>query len=199
MHWIPTRFNHLLDAHSKFKSRKYNSWIVTENHMMENCTKNPRKKHKTELVMLAKTKNIGMLKFLKIWVIPLHFYERPTLVPVSTNQKKSEEDVWFYEKKAKSKNSIQHLLCIEPFLEATRPRVERVAPPSSFPGTILSLPASCCCSLELYLWATVLYLNFCCVFLLLLHVSITLGFMCYLVWFGRLFSGSGDAKNFHIN
>ena len=44
------------------------------------------------------------------------FYERPTLVPVFTNRKKSEEDVHFYEKRQKAKIAsgfVLHLVVIE--------------------------------------------------------------------------------------
>ena len=42
------------------------------------------------------------------------FYKRMIFVPVFANQKKSEEGFHFYQKEAKSKNNIQHLLCCEP-------------------------------------------------------------------------------------
>lgn len=42
------------------------------------------------------------------------YYRKPTSVPVSTNQKKSEEDFHFYEKKAKSQNNFQCLFHSEP-------------------------------------------------------------------------------------
>lgn len=48
--------------------------------------------------------------FLKVYFMPPRFYERPTSVPVFVDQKKSREDFCFYEKKAKSENSIQGLL-----------------------------------------------------------------------------------------
>ena len=50
--------------------------------------------------------------FSKIHFTPLCFYERPTLVPAFTNQKKSKEHFHFYEK-AESKNSIRYLFCRE--------------------------------------------------------------------------------------
>lgn len=40
----------------------------------------------------------GIPCFPKVDVLPFHFYERPMLVPVFVNQKKSEEDFCFYKK-----------------------------------------------------------------------------------------------------
>lgn len=39
------------------------------------------------------------------------FKERPTLVPVFTNQKESEESLHFYEKETKTRTSVEGLLC----------------------------------------------------------------------------------------
>ena len=39
--------------------------------------------------------NIGIPGFFKVCFMPLCFYERPTLVPFFTNQKKFEEDFHF--------------------------------------------------------------------------------------------------------
>lgn len=48
------------------------------------------------------------------FVKPLHVYEKPTLVPVFTNQRKAEEDVCSDEKKkARSEISIQAFVCSE--------------------------------------------------------------------------------------
>lgn len=43
----------------------------------------------------------GILCFLKVLIRPLSFSERPTLVPVFTNRKKSQEDFQFYKKDEK--------------------------------------------------------------------------------------------------
>lgn len=64
--------------------------------------------------LLAKTTYTLMLSFLQVQVIPLRFYERPTLLLVSTNWKKSEED-FLFKKKKKGENSIQYLICNKPF------------------------------------------------------------------------------------
>lgn len=56
--------------------------------------------------------------FPKLYVMTLGFYERPTLVTVFSNQKKSAEGFRFCENKAKKKKkrneNIQHLFCREP-------------------------------------------------------------------------------------
>ena len=53
----------------------------------------------------------GLSLFLKVPFMSLQFYERPTLVPVFTNQKESEESFHFYEKETKNRNSVQGLFC----------------------------------------------------------------------------------------
>jgi len=63
--------------------------------------------------------------------VPFHFYERPTLVPVFAHQRKSQEDFYFFRKKAKSENNDQRWFCIE-LLEAAQNPAARVAPPSDF-------------------------------------------------------------------
>lgn len=100
--------------------------------------------------------------FSQVDVMPLPFYERPSLVPVSTNQKKSEENFHFH-KKAKSKNSVQGLFCSEPLQRHHRPQEMRVVSPDSFPKNyILSVSTSSCHSFELCLWASVFYLDLLC-------------------------------------
>lgn len=49
-------------------------------------------------------------RFLKVHFTPLCFYERPTLVPVFTSLKKSEEDFRFYSKRQKVR-VILYLFC----------------------------------------------------------------------------------------
>ena len=52
--------------------------------------------------------------FLKFTLCQFTFRkDLPTLVPVFTNQKKS-NDLHFYKKEAKNKNSTQHLFCSKP-------------------------------------------------------------------------------------
>lgn len=50
-------------------------------------------------VFLWASYNTGWPCFSKVYVMPFCFYERPTLAPVFTNRKKSQEDVHFYEKR----------------------------------------------------------------------------------------------------
>lgn len=57
--------------------------------------------------------NTCMPHFLEFHIMPLCYYERPTLITVSTNQKKSEE-YFASTKKPRSDNSIRHLLYSEP-------------------------------------------------------------------------------------
>lgn len=75
--------------------------------------------------------------FFKSCFPPLHFYETAILVPIFAHLKKSKEGFYFYERKVKSENSIQHCFCSDAtFTVTTRTlsRGGRVASPSSFPG-----------------------------------------------------------------
>ena len=97
------------------------------------------------------------LLFREVRFMPLHFYERTTLVSVFVNPKKSEEDFCFYEKRRKAKTALFAL---------QRAIIKAVCTPSSESGPAKLLPwelhsASSCYSCELCLWASVLYLNFC--------------------------------------
>lgn len=91
------------------------------------------------------------------FVLPLHFYKRPTLALVFINHK-SEEDFLFCE------NSIHCVLQWALIAAAHTPSRES-GPPSSFPETH-SIVASSCQSFELSLWASVLHLD-------LLYASVT--------------------------
>ena len=91
---------------------------------------------------------------LKVHVMPLHFYERSTLVPVFSNWMKSEEDFHFYEKGQKSKYRSLFILQ-QVIIEA--------ACTSSFLGPTLSVSASGPQSLQLCLQASVLHVDFFCV------------------------------------
>ena len=68
----------------------------------------------------------SMPRFLKVYIMPLGFYKRPTLVPVFTNWKKSKRIFVFVEKGEMQK---QHLV----FVWQQAPSGERGAPPGSFP------------------------------------------------------------------
>ena len=78
------------------------------------------------------------------------------LVPIFYNRKKSKEDSSFYEKRWKSHSTsvLQQLSSRQ-----HAPWVVRVAPPSSFLGNYPQLLSIKHISLELGLWASVLYLN----------------------------------------
>ena len=58
-----------------------------------------------------KDNSIGIFSFLKAHFTSFQFYEIPTLVPVFTNQKKSEEDFYIYEKKKGKKTKLAFSVC----------------------------------------------------------------------------------------
>lgn len=57
-------------------------------------------------VLTAQKPAKGIPCFLKVYVGPLYFYERPPLVPVFINQKKCEEDFHFYENRHKAELGV---------------------------------------------------------------------------------------------
>ena len=69
----------------------------------------------------------GIPHFLKVQVMPLHFYKRPTLVPVFVNQKKSQDDFSLLRKKGKKRK--WHCVCFA----AKHPKQQKWPPSSSFP------------------------------------------------------------------
>ena len=91
------------------------------------------------------------------------FYERPTLAPALAQWKKSEEDFHFYKKEKKQKAEEWHsaLVCSRVALTEAVYCELWGAPPSSFPGTVLSTSAS----FAPPLWAPVLYLDLFCAWL----------------------------------
>lgn len=137
--------------------------------------------------------------FSKVHLPSLHFHKRPILILVFTNGKKSEA-VFHFLKKVKIVLSI--CFAASPHRGSGCSEQWRVAPLSSFSGITLGISASQ--HQAAILWTvSSLYLSLVCAFLLLLFVSAMLVFsifMCCLVWFGRLFLGSGIAqKFFHVN
>lgn len=51
----------------------------------------------------------GISHFAKVRVMPLHVHERPPLVPVFTNPKKSKEGFHFYEKRQEVKTAFRYV------------------------------------------------------------------------------------------
>ena len=98
--------------------------------------------------------------FLKIHYTPLHFYERPTLVPVFTNRKKFEEDFCFYEKRWKAKIALGICFAVNCFTVSTHPEQENWHHQAPSPAIVLGLKPH---RFEMCLWASVIYLNIFCV------------------------------------
>ena len=86
--------------------------------------------------------------FSKVYLTPLHFYERPTLVPVFANRKNSTE-IFTSMKARKGKNNVQHLFCNEQLWRQHVPRVARGTHHAPSLGATLSVSASSCHSFEL--------------------------------------------------
>lgn len=79
--------------------------------------------------------------FLKFAVILLSFYERPTLVPVFSNGKKSKEDFHFYKKRLKVRTASCFCLAAAAGQGVHTPSRERALQAPSL-GTPLSISAS---------------------------------------------------------
>lgn len=100
--------------------------------------------------------NTGIPPNSRLCVRPLCFYERPILVPIFANWKKSKEDFCFYKKTAFSVS-----VCFAGSQFRGRMRMQLVAPPRSFLGNTHSSSASSYQSSEL--WCTsALYLDLFC-------------------------------------
>lgn len=59
----------------------------------------------------------------QVRITPLSFYERPTFIPVFTNQKKAKEDFFSLQKKVKSENRVRHLFCMSHYRGSSTPKV----------------------------------------------------------------------------
>lgn len=88
--------------------------------------------------------NTSIPCFLKVCIMPLHFYERSTSVRALANQK-----IWrefsLLQKKKGEKQKLHSVFVLQwAFIEAahTQSWVVRMAWPSSFPGTIFSISSS---------------------------------------------------------
>ena len=101
-----------------------------------------------QLCMHAYTHTEVSPSFQKFTLYHFTFNEKPALVPLFVNQKKS-EDVCFYEKKVTRENSFQHLFCKGLLERHHAPQ----ALPRTFPRHSTSISASSHHSSELCLWA----------------------------------------------
>lgn len=105
---------------------------------------------------------VGIPHFLKVYVMPLCFYERPTSVPLFTNWKKSNNSFAFVKKKARSENK-SFILHRPLFRGSTHLQQQEWSYKAPSPGITLSILASNHHSFELvYLWAAVIYFILCC-------------------------------------
>lgn len=114
--------------------------------------------------------NTGFPYYQKVWVTALCFYERPTLVPVFANTKKSEEDFCFYREKVKITFSMFLL---------PQARIEAARATSRGSGAAMLLPQD----LHSAMRVTAL--------------SCVSEHLCFSsVYFGRLFFQSGNTQKF---
>ena len=98
---------------------------------------------------------------LKLCIMPLSFDQNLSylFLLIERNTKR----IFTFTKK-KGENSVWHLFCREPWHKQLAPQALRVAPLPQAPclGTTRSLPASSPHNCELWLWASVLYLDLSC-------------------------------------
>lgn len=94
------------------------------------------------MYIIHKCMNTGVLCFSESHATPLHFSKRPTLklVPVFTNQRKSEEDFHFHWKRQKAKIAFSINFYMKAPLH-TPPRAARVPGPAPSPRPTVSISA----------------------------------------------------------
>lgn len=98
----------------------------------------------------------GSPTFPKFTLIPFHFCERPTFAPVLANGRKSEEDFCFYENRGKVR-----IQCLAGhFQGSAHPKWWGWPHPAPSPWATLSISATSHHGCEVYLWASVLNLDF---------------------------------------
>ena len=86
---------------------------------------------------------------LKVHVMPIEFYERPILVHISTNQKKSEEDFYFYEKRQKVKIAWGVCFTVSHYRGSMHPEQLVRCYQAALLGILLRISALSCHSFEL--------------------------------------------------
>lgn len=95
----------------------------------------------------------GIPYFLKVCFMPLHFYERATLVPVFVSWKRSEEEFCFYEKRHKGRTAFSTGFA-GAVVEAAHPKLLRREPRSASQHPAI-IALNC-------VWASVLCLHLFC-------------------------------------
>lgn len=81
--------------------------------------------------------------------MPICFYERPTLIPVFANRKKSEEGFHFYEKRWKAKIAFSVCFAATCYRDSAHLKWGEWHHQAPSPGTILSISVSSHHSFEL--------------------------------------------------
>ena len=110
-------------------------------------------------VWTGRNASAGICQFLKVCFMPLCFHKGPALEPIFRNRKKSKGDFSFYEKRWKITFSICLAAAV---MEAACPRSGESGSTKLLPRKRPSASSIKHISLELGLWASVLYLNLFC-------------------------------------
>ena len=108
-------------------------------------------------------KLVRVVPIFQKFAFPHLIYKRPTLVPVFTNCKTSEEDFHLSKKGRKAKTAFRICFAARATVEAVlAARAARAAPPHRLPGITLSISASSLQCFEWCLGTSVLYLDLLC-------------------------------------